>query len=151
MIYFILFFLHNLIEFVIFFSNLKVNLPKFNQRRVSMLKYLGELYNFRMVESSIIFKTLYTLITFGITYDGFIFCCCSCCDLEWFFIANFYSKIKVNELLNSETVLDPIDNYFRVRLICVLLETCGQYFDRGSTKKKLDCFLVYFQVFRTLG
>ncbi len=34
-----------------------------------MVKYLGELYNYRMVESSIIFKTLYTLITFGVT-DG---------------------------------------------------------------------------------
>ena len=35
----------------------------------------------------------------------------------------------------------------RVRLTCVLLDTCGQYFDRGSSKKKLDCFLVYFQVY----
>ncbi len=34
-----------------------------------MVKYLGELYNYRMVESSIIFKTLYTLITFGVI-DG---------------------------------------------------------------------------------
>lgn len=42
--------------------------------------------------------------------------------------------------------LDPYDNYFRVRLICTLLDTCGQYFDRGSGKKKLDAFLVFFQV-----
>ncbi|CAF0714012.1 unnamed protein product [Brachionus calyciflorus] len=98
---------------------LEVNLPKFNQRRVSMVKYLGELYNYRMVESSIIFKTLYTLITYGVSYD-------------------------INEAM-SENAIDPLDNYFRVRLVCALLDTCGQYFDRGSTKKKLDCFLVYFQ------
>jgi regulator of nonsense transcripts 2 len=61
---------------------LEINLPKFNQRRISMVKYLGELYNYRMVESTIIFKTLYTLITYGVTYDGnfislssFIFFC----------------------------------------------------------------------------
>jgi len=32
-----------------------------------------------------------------------------------------------------------------MRLVCTLLDTCGQYFDRGSSKKKLDRFLVYFQ------
>ncbi len=42
--------------------------------------------------------------------------------------------------------MDPIDNFFRVRLVCALLDTCGQYFDRGTTKKKLDCFLIYLQV-----
>lgn len=26
-----------------------------------------------------------------------------------------------------------------------LLQTCGHYFDRGSSKRKLDRFLVYFQ------
>ena len=72
-----------------------------------------------MVESAIIFKTFYTLITFGINHD-------------------------VGDSANSEA-LDPIDNFFRVRLVCVLLDTCGQYFDRGSTKKKLDCFLLYLQ------
>ena len=49
---------------------MEVNLPKFNQRRVSMVKFLGELYNYRMVESSVIFKTLYSFITLGITLDG---------------------------------------------------------------------------------
>ncbi len=29
-----------------------------------------------------------------------------------------------------------------------MLDTCGQYFDRGNAKKKLDCFLVYFQVLK---
>ena len=99
---------------------LEVNMPKFNQRRVSMIKYLGELYNYRMVESSIIFKVLYTLITYGVAFDA-------------------------NEATKPES-LDPSDNFFRVRLVCVMLDTCGQYFDRGNTKKKLDCFLIYFMV-----
>jgi hypothetical protein len=37
---------------------MEVNLPKYSQRRVAMIKYLGELYNYRMVESSDIFKVI---------------------------------------------------------------------------------------------
>lgn len=49
---------------------LELNHPKFNQRRMSCVKFLGELYNYRMVESSVVFKTLYSLITFGVFLDG---------------------------------------------------------------------------------
>ena len=49
-------------------------------------------------------------------------------------------------LLVSLSELDPPEHLFRIRLICTLLDTCGHYFDRGSTKKKMDCFLVFFQV-----
>lgn len=41
---------------------MEVNLPKFNQRRVAQVKYLGELYNYRMVESADVFKVV--LISF---------------------------------------------------------------------------------------
>lgn len=37
---------------------MEVNLPKFNQRRVAQVKYLGELYNYRMVESADVFKVI---------------------------------------------------------------------------------------------
>ncbi|XP_064473011.1 regulator of nonsense transcripts 2-like isoform X2 [Ornithodoros turicata] len=94
---------------------MEVNHPKYNQRRVSMVHYLGELYNYRMVESSVIFKVLYSFITLGVNLDG------------------------------SPSDLDPPDHLFRIRLVCILLETCGQYFNTGSSKKKLDCFIVFFQ------
>ena len=42
--------------------------------------------------------------------------------------------------------IDMPDDFFRVRLVCVLLDTCGMCFERGSQKKKLDNFLVFFQV-----
>uniref|UniRef100_A0A8C2IU11 UPF2 regulator of nonsense mediated mRNA decay n=1 Tax=Cyprinus carpio TaxID=7962 RepID=A0A8C2IU11_CYPCA len=89
--------------------------PKFNQRRISSAKFLGELYNYRMVESAVIFRTLFSFISFGVNADG------------------------------SPSPLDPPEHLFRIRLVCTLLDTCGQYFDRGSSKKKLDCFLIYFQ------
>lgn len=94
----------------------QVNQPKFNQRRISSAKFLGELYNYRMVESAVIFRTLFSFISFGINQDG------------------------------SPSSLDPPEHLFRIRLVCTLLDTCGQYFDRGSSKRKLDCFLIYFQV-----
>ena len=41
--------------------------------------------------------------------------------------------------------LDPPFSYFRIRLICSLLETCGQFFNKGLAKKRLDRFLTFFQ------
>ena len=40
---------------------------------------------------------------------------------------------------------DPPADFTRVRLVCTLLDTCGHYFDRGVTKKKLEVFLAHFQ------
>lgn len=39
------------------------------------------------------------------------------------------------------------DDFFRVRLVCVLLDTCGMCFDRGSQGKKMDNFLTFFQYY----
>jgi regulator of nonsense transcripts 2 len=44
---------------------LELNDFKFNQRRIAEVKYLGELYNYKMVESPVIFDTLYRIVTFG--------------------------------------------------------------------------------------
>ncbi len=49
---------------------LEINENRMNQRRVSMIKYLGELYNYQLVESNVIFRTLYTILTFGCNPDG---------------------------------------------------------------------------------
>lgn len=38
------------------------------------------------------------------------------------------------------------DDFFRIRLVCTMLDFCGGYFDRGTAKKKLDFFLTFFQV-----
>jgi len=48
---------------------MEINHPKYNQRRLAIVKYIGELYNYRLVDSTVIFKTLYSFITFGVTYD----------------------------------------------------------------------------------
>lgn len=97
---------------------MEINLPKFNQRRVAQIKYLGELYNYRMVESADVFKVLYSLISFGVSMDP-----------------------------NEPSLLDPPNHLFRIRLACTLLETCGTYFSSGSSKKKLDYYLIFLQMY----
>jgi regulator of nonsense transcripts 2 len=94
---------------------------KFNQRRVAEAKYLGELYNYKMVDSTVIFDTLYRIVTFG--HEG-----------------GTPAPGKVN-------LLDLADDYFRIRLVCTILDTCGICFDRGSSRKKLDFFLTFFQYY----
>ncbi|CAG0922644.1 unnamed protein product [Notodromas monacha] len=85
------------------------------QRRVASVSYLGELYKVRLVDSTVIFNTLYSLITFA-----------SVPFPTW-------------------NPLDPPDNLFRIKLICQLLSVCGSFFVAGSTKRKLSCFMLYFQ------
>ena len=53
---------------------------------------------------------------------------------------------KGHPLPQSPCPIDMSDDFFRIRLVCVLLDTCGMCFDRGSQKRKLDNFLVFFQV-----
>jgi regulator of nonsense transcripts 2 len=94
---------------------------KFNQRRIAEVKYLGELYNYKLVDSSVIFDTLYRIVTFG--HEG-----------------GTPAPGKVNSL-------DQPDDFFRIRLICTILDTCGVCFDRGNSRKKLDFFLTFFQYY----
>ncbi|GKZ77085.1 hypothetical protein AnigIFM56816_009194 [Aspergillus niger] len=94
---------------------------KFNQKRIAEAKYLGELYNYKMIDSPVIFDTLYRIITFG--HEG-----------------GTPMPGRINPL-------DLPDDFFRVRLVCTLLDTCGHCFDRGSAKKKLDFFLTFFQYY----
>ncbi|KAG9123986.1 hypothetical protein FRC07_013290 [Ceratobasidium sp. 392] len=95
------------------------NIYKNNQRRVSTMKYLGELYMYRLVSSTLVFDTLWSLVTFGHP-DG-------------------------RPLPGQVSPIDAPDDFFRVRLACVLLDSCGMCFDQGSQKKKLDNFLTFLQ------
>lgn len=41
---------------------------------------------------------------------------------------------------------DMPDDFFRIRLVATILESCGVYFNRGASGKKLDYFLSFLQV-----
>ncbi|KFB47523.1 hypothetical protein ZHAS_00015483 [Anopheles sinensis] len=98
-------------------AGLEIHDNKLAQRRVAMVKYLGELYNYQLVDSNTILNTLYSIISFGVslTHDG------------------------------PPSAVDPPESLFRLKLACVLLDTSGQYFVSGANRKRLDYFLVFFQ------
>jgi regulator of nonsense transcripts 2 len=109
----------NVLEYVTL--GLEQNDFKFNQRRIAEVKYLGELYNYKMIDSTVVFDTLYRIVTFG--HEG------------------------GTPQPGNFTPFDPPDEFFRIRLVCTVLDTCGICFDRGSSKKKLDFFLTFFQYY----
>ncbi|KAF2161151.1 hypothetical protein M409DRAFT_69992 [Zasmidium cellare ATCC 36951] len=100
---------------------LETNDFKYNQRRIAEVKYLGELYMYRIVDSQLVFDTLYKLLNYG--HKG--------------------GYAQPGEIC----VWDLPDDYFRIRLVCALLETCGHCFEKGAAKKKLDFFLTFFQFY----
>lgn len=72
-------------------------------------KLLGECYNYCLLDSQVVFRTLYLYIS------------------------------------DSSGPLASPSEYFGIRLACHLLDTCGQYFDKGAAKRRLDRYLVFFQ------
>ncbi|KAG0357792.1 hypothetical protein BG005_003099 [Podila minutissima] len=102
-------------------SGLEQNNFRHNQKRIADVKFLGELYNYRMVDSPLIFNTLDTLISVGHEHG--------------------------RASPERPSALDAPQDCFRVRLVCTLLDTCGMCFDHGSSKIKLDSFLVLFQMY----
>lgn len=53
----------NVLEHIVL--GLEQNDFKYNQRRIAEVKYLGELYNYKMVEHPVVFDTLYRIMLFG--------------------------------------------------------------------------------------
>lgn len=102
---------------------MEINDIHFNQRRIPMVRYFGELYNYRLSDSSLVFKILYSFITYGV----------------------YYPNPNQNLTQMPMSHLDPPDNLFRIKLICDLLDTCGQYMSSSQEKRKLDCYLLFFQ------
>lgn len=99
---------------------LEMNDFKFNQIRLAEVRYLGELYIYKQIDSSIIFDTLFKILTFG--YGGY-------------------------PRPGMVCPIDLPDDFFRIRLVCSILETCGMYYEKGAAKKKLDFFLTFFQYY----
>lgn len=88
-------------------AGLEIHSPKLAQRRVAMARYLGELYIYRLIDSQNVFNTLYSIISYGVTWN--------------------------NEIPSP---VDPPESMFRLKLACTMLDTCGSYFQSSSSKKK---------------
>lgn len=88
-------------------AGLEIHSVKLAQRRVAMSRYLGELYIYRLIDSQNVFNTLYSIISYGVTWSHEV-----------------------------PSQVDPPESMFRLKLACTLLDTCGSYFQSSSSKKK---------------
>lgn len=100
---------------------METNIFKDNQRRVATIKYLGELYNYRLINTDIVFEQLWSLASFG--------------------------HPQGRPLPGQISSIDAPDDYFRVRLVCTLLDVCGMCFDRGELRERLDDYLLMFNIY----
>ena len=66
-------------------------------------------------------------------------------SVSYFSLLLIFIHWMVFALAKQQDMLDPPEDCFRLRMVITLLETCGQFFDRGSSKRRLDRFLLYFQ------
>ncbi|EYC43670.1 hypothetical protein Y032_0484g2306 [Ancylostoma ceylanicum] len=83
----------------------------FNQKAIATACYLGELYNYSVCDTPVIYKVLYQIISFPETDP-----------LSW-------------------------QEFYRVRMVCELLNTIADFFQTGRARRKMDYFLTYFHRF----
>lgn len=93
-----------------------------NQKRVALMKYLCELYRYKLVDSDVMYETFYLVLTFG--YPG------------------------GRPRPGVRCPLDTPNDYFRIKLICTVFEsnTVIQMLDSHGSMK-LDLFLLFFQYY----
>lgn len=170
-------------------EQLQLSLEKNDYRdtpnRVRMIKLIGELFNYRLLDTTVILQTLYQLIGFsgpssygsetldtarrlavasgnhhllltddevpstpptasttGVTgrHEALITTTVGVGVSQ----KNTGRQQSVAPLMEPTAPEDPPDDYFRLQLICVLLNVCGQYFSKGAAKDKMDRFLLFF-------
>ena len=76
---------------------------------------------YRVIGATVIFDTLWSLVSFG--------------------------HPQGLPIPGRDSPIDAVDDFFRVRQVCTLLDTCGGCFNRGSQKQRMDQFLVVFQLY----
>lgn len=88
-------------------ASFEISSPKLAQRQISMITYLGEIYNYRLINANDIINTLYLIISLGVK-DEFV----------------------------EASDGDAPNSMFRLKLACILLHTCGSYFTKSLHRKK---------------
>lgn len=105
------------------------------QRTLGIIRLIGELYNFAVLSSALIFELLYHVINYGHEVSKAVESTSSSTSvgLACVFNPKVFSDIDV-----------PTD-LFRAQVVCELLNTCGEYYVRGALREKMNKFLTYFQ------
>ena len=113
------------------------------QLRVCLMRLIGELYNYKLLDSVMVFKVLYTVLPRASGVWGHVV------PLSHI---GAHDEIRAQGMPSARPMLHPKepmgdgpDDCGRIRCVCALLETCGSYFSKGRGKRMLDAFLLYFQ------
>lgn len=136
-----------------------------HQRMIGYVRLLGELYNYAILSSSVIFDTLYVLINYGHAKDvasetrasytsntiptmisGWM--ASNDVSVHGYRLYSILTQFRADPSRYDPKILaevDPINDLFRAQLVVELLNTCGEYFAKGKTQAKLDRYLTYFQ------
>lgn len=101
---------------------LEISSYTMNQQRLAEVKYLSELFGYGMVDVDVVYETLYLFLTFG--------------------------HPRGKPIAGVYSALDPPNDFFRIRLVCTLLEIpkVGKLLEQNG-KEKLDLFLAFFQYY----
>jgi regulator of nonsense transcripts 2 len=91
------------------------------QRRITTIHYVGQLCNYRIVPPLVIIDLLYLIIYFGHSYNDIP------CPNE-----------------DPVCIIDPPAEFFRVRLVCELIQTCGVQFERSQLLPQFNRFMAIF-------
>ncbi|KAJ2702683.1 mRNA decay protein [Coemansia sp. IMI 203386] len=106
-------------------ENIKVGLERnmfvHNQRRMAEVRYVGEMFIFKLVDSRDIVDLLYLILRHG--------------------------HSVAHPVPGRSCDIDLSNDYFRVRMVTTLLQTCGLYIREPSDRRALDMFAVYFQMY----
>ncbi|KAJ1826455.1 mRNA decay protein [Coemansia sp. RSA 2599] len=106
-------------------ENIKVGLERnmfaYNQRRMAEMRYVGEMFIFKLVDSRDIIDLLYLILRHG--------------------------HSVAHPVPGRACDIDPANDYFRVRMVATLLQTCGPYIRDPSDRRALNMFAVYFQMY----
>lgn len=92
-----------------------------------------------MVDHPVIFDTMYKIMTFG---HGMYSIAAE--------VSGTNHSLGGPPVPGRINTFDMPDDFFRIRLVATILETCGIFFNRGAAGKKLDYFLSFFQVLLNL-
>ena len=134
------------------------------QKMVGAMRMIGELYNFEVLSSSLVYDTLYKIINTGHegSYEGpspqeggagegeaeeneedVVI---KPSSPRYFFdraTRRIICKQEYDPRILSE--LDPPHDTFRAQLVCEILKTCGSFFVSIGTRSRLARYLTYFQ------
>ena len=91
---------------------------KESQRRIAVIKFVAECYNYKVIHTDTLIDILYRLINY---------------DIEYHEMDSYLKGLDTN----------PIDS-FRIRLVCTLLDALGHYFWKGERRSMMDRFLIFF-------